>query len=151
MASRMFGPGNDDEARYKKQGFQAKLLPDVLRINPDAQKERSQGYISARSLSLTYLPVRRSSARARPILNGSERAENALKEVFPARSLGNRGNSRRFQLTDKRIPGHEWWPSQQKRPILLGPRRALYSTRMLSFKETQTYLIGMMPLQPGCL
>jgi len=28
------------------QGFQAKLLSGVLRINPDAQKERTQGWLS---------------------------------------------------------------------------------------------------------
>ena len=77
----------------KKQGFQAKLLSEVLRTNPEADKERALGCISARSPSLTSLSVRKSSARARPMLNGSERAENALKEVLSARSLGKRGKA----------------------------------------------------------
>ena len=33
---------------------------------------------------------------ARPMLNGSERAENALKEVLSARSLGKRGKQQTF-------------------------------------------------------
>lgn len=42
----MIGSGNDGEARGTNAGFQAKLLSDVLRINPDAQKECAQGWLS---------------------------------------------------------------------------------------------------------
>jgi len=49
----------------------------------------------------------RSFARARLMLNGSERAANAFKEVLIARSLAKWGNSRRFQRRDQRTPGHE--------------------------------------------
>lgn len=56
----MVCPGNDGEARYKKQGFQVKLLLDVLRINPDVEEECARGYLCMLPVS-HVLPVQGNS------------------------------------------------------------------------------------------